>query len=91
MSSRILIWTKSFSRDVKRAKKRNLNLETLQKIIKILQAGDSLPQQYKPHPLKGKYSGFMECHIGPDWLLIWKADENAIYLTRTGTHSDLFR
>jgi mRNA interferase YafQ len=91
MSPRILIWTKSFSRDVKRAKKRNLNLETLQQVIKILQSGDSLPQQYKPHPLKGKYSGFMECHIGPDWLLIWKADENAIYLTRTGTHSDLFR
>ena len=70
MSSRILIWTKNFSRDVKRAKKRNLNLETLQKVIKILQAGDNLPQQYKPHPLKCKYSGFMECHIGPDWLLI---------------------
>ena len=91
MSSRKLIWTKSFSKDVKRAKKRNLNLESLQKVISILQSGDCLSKEYKPHSLKGRYSGYMECHIGPDWLLIWKADNNAIYLTRTGTHSDLFR
>jgi mRNA interferase YafQ len=90
MSSRKLIWTKRFSKDVNRAKKRNHNLESLQKVIEILQSDDTLPQECRPHPLKGKYSGYMECHIEPDWLLIWKVDSKAIYLTRTGTHSDLF-
>ena len=90
MNSRKLIWTKGFSKDVKRAKRRNQNLESLQKVIEMLQSGNTLPQEYKLHPLKGKYSGYMECHIEPDWLLIWKADSKNIYLTRTGTHSDLF-
>ena len=69
MNSRKLIWTKRFSKDVKRAKRRNQNLESLQKVIKMLQSGDTLPQECKLHPLKGKYSGYMECHIEPDWLL----------------------
>ena len=90
MSSRKLIWTKRFSEDVKRAKRRNQNLESLQKVITMLQQGDTLPQEYNPHPLKGKYSGYMECHIESDWLLIWKLASKAVYLTRTGTHSDLF-
>ncbi len=90
MNSRKLIWTKKFSKDVKRAKRRNENLESLQKVIKMLQSGDTLPQECKLHPLKGKYSGYKECHIEPDWLLIWKADSKNVYLTRTGTHSDLF-
>ncbi|MEA3279113.1 MAG: type II toxin-antitoxin system YafQ family toxin [Thermodesulfobacteriota bacterium] len=90
MNSRKLIWTKRFSKDVKQAKRRNQNLESLQKVIKMLQSGDILSQGYKLHPLKGKYSGYMECHIQSDWLLIWKADSKNVYLTRTGTHSDLF-
>ncbi len=90
MSSRKLIWTKRFSKDVNRAKKRNQNLESLQKVVKKLQSGSTLPQKYKPNPLKGKYSGYVECHIEPDWLLIWKADSKNVYLTRTGTHLDLF-
>ena len=90
MNSRKLIWTKGFSKDVKRAKRRNQNLESLQKVIEMLQSGNTLPQEYKLHPLKGKYSGYMECHIEPDWLLIWKTDSKNVYLTRTGTHSDLF-
>ena len=90
MNSRKLIWTKRFSKDVKRAKRRNQNLESLQKVIKMLQSGDTLPQECKLHPLKGKYSDYKECHIEPDWLLIWKANSKNVYLTRTGTHSDLF-
>jgi len=90
MNSRKLIWTKGFSKDVKRAKRRKQNLESLQKVIEMLQSGNPLSQKYKLHPLKGKYSGYMECHIEPDWLLIWKADSKNVYLTRTGTHSDLF-
>ncbi len=90
MSSKKLIWAKKFSKDVKRARRRNRNLESLRNIIEILQSTDTLTREYKPHPLKGKYTGYMECHIEPDWLLIWKADGEAVYLTRTGTHSDLF-
>lgn len=90
MRSKTLIWTKGFSRDVKRARRRNRNLESLHEVINILQSANALPQEYKPHPLKGKYSGYMECHIEPDWLLIWKQDADAVYLARTGTHSDLF-
>ena len=90
MNSRKLIWTKRFSKDVKRVRKRNRDIEALQNIIRILQYGDTLPQEYKTHPLKGKYSGYLECHIEFDWLLIWKEDAEAIYLARTGTHSELF-
>jgi len=90
MNSRKLKWTKAFSKDVKRAKRRNQNLVSLQKVIEMLQSDNTLPQAYKLHPLKGKYSGYMECHIEPDWLLIWKADGKNVYLTRTGRHSDLF-
>ena len=90
MNFRKLIWTKRFSKDVKRTKRRNQNLESLQKVIKMLQSGDTLPQECKLHPLKGKYSDYKECHIEPDWLLIWKANSKNVYLTRTGTHSDLF-
>lgn len=90
MSSRKLIWTKSFSKDVKRARRRNLKLKSLQNVIELLQSAETLPQEYKPHPLKGKYAGYMECHVAPDWLLVWKEDGKAVYLTRTGTHSDLF-
>jgi len=60
MSSRKLIWTKRFSKDVKRAKRRKQNLESLQKVIKILQSNDTLPQDYKPHALKGKYLGYSD-------------------------------
>ena len=77
MSSRKLIWTKRFSKDVKRAKRRNRNLESLKKVTKMLQSSDTLTQEYKPHSLKGKYSGYMECHIEPDWLLIWKTDSKS--------------
>jgi len=90
MNPRKLIWTKRFSKDVKRAQKRNRDLESLQNVIQMLQSADTLPQKYKTHPLKGNYSGFMECHLEPDWLLIWKEHRDAVYLTRTGTHSDLF-
>lgn len=90
MSSKKLIWTRRFSRDVKRARRRNWNLETLQTVIEILQSAETLPQEYKPHPLRGKYAGYMECHLESDWLLIWKQDRESVYLTRTGTHSDLF-
>ena len=90
MSSRRLIWTKRFSKDVKRAKRRNRNLESLLEVTKMLQSADTLCQEYKPHPLKGKYSGYMECHIEPGWLLIYRVEGRDLCLVRTGSHADLF-
>ena len=85
-------YTNRFKKDYKLCKKRGLNIELLKKAISILEATGTLPKQYKPHPLSGKFQGFMECHIQPDWLLIWKQNDTdlILVLSNTGTHSDLF-
>ena len=81
-----------FEKDLKRAKKRGYDMVLLTAVIRILASGQALPEQYKDHSLAGNYSGCRECHITPDWLLIYEIFENELilYLTRTGTHSDLF-
>lgn len=84
-------FTNSFKKDFKIAEKRNRDIQSLEDIIKKLIAGQSLASKSKNHPLKGKYTGFMECHIENDWLLIYKIFDNKIFFTRTGTHSDLFK
>ncbi|NLC44076.1 MAG: type II toxin-antitoxin system YafQ family toxin [Clostridiales bacterium] len=85
--------TTRFAKDLKRIEKRGYRIDLLTSVIKKLAAGEVLDETYRDHPLTGKYSGCRECHITPDWLLIYEiADETLIlYLTRTGTHSDLFR
>ena len=84
--------TTRFQKDLKRAQKRGYNLSLLTAIIKQLAEGEALPEKNKDHSLSGDYSGCRECHITPDWLLIYEVadDELILYLTRTGTHSDLF-
>jgi len=84
--------TTKFQRDLKRAEKRGYNISLLTNVIKLLAAGKTLPQKYKDHDLSGDYIGCRECHITPDWLLVYEIDDNMLilYLTRTGTHSDLF-
>ena len=81
-----------FQRDVKLANKRGYQLSLLTDTIKMLAAGETLPKRYKDHPLKGDYIGCRECHITPDWLLIYEINQGELilYLTRTGTHSYLF-
>ena len=82
----------SFKRDYKRIKKRGYNIRLLEKVITLLAEGQELPASYRDHALTGDYSGCRECHIAPDWLLVYEVieDELLLYLTRTGTHSDLF-
>lgn len=82
----------SFKKDYKRAIKRGYNAKLMEEIIQKLAKGEQLPEKNKDHPLSGNYSGCRECHITPDWLLIYEIDngELVLYLTRTGTHSDLF-
>ena len=84
--------TTKFEKDLKRAKTRGYDLSLLTAVLLKLVNGDKLPAKYKDHALKGDYVGCRECHISPDWLLIYKISENQIYLflMRTGTHSDLF-
>lgn len=84
--------TARFQKDLKRIQRRGYDLSLLTAVIKKLAAGEPLPEKNKDHILSGKFTGCRECHIAPDWLLIYEiADDTLIlYLTRTGTHSDLF-
>lgn len=84
--------TKQFHRDLKRLQKRGYNMRLMTEVIKMLAAGAPLPDKYRAHRLNGNFQGCCECHVQPDWLLIYEyAEERLIlYLTRTGTHSDLF-
>lgn len=85
--------TRQFKKDVRLAKKRDLNMELLDNVVSLLVEKGKLPKNYKPHLLKGNYQGLWECHIQPDWLLVWEQNETIklITLYRTGTHSDLFK
>jgi mRNA interferase YafQ len=85
-----LLTTKRFGRDLKRAKKRGKDLGRLWGVVDRLLGGQALDLRYRRHRLSGAWSGSWECHIEPDWLLIWIQDEDALVLVRTGTHSDLF-
>lgn len=82
----------AFKKDYKRIKKRGYDTRLLEKVIGLLADGQSLPKEYKDHALSGDYSGCRECHIAPDWLLVYEVVEQdlLLYLMRTGTHSDLF-
>lgn len=84
--------TTKFQKDLKRIQKRGYNISLLTEVIKKLANGEQLPEKNKDHNLAGEFSGCRECHITPDWLLVYEIDNNELilYLTRTGTHSDLF-
>ena len=84
--------TKQFEKDYKLCIKRGLNLELINATFELLEKTGSLPAKYKAHKLRGDYVNHLECHIKPDWLLIWlcDTDKKEIHLIRTGTHSDLF-
>ena len=87
-----LIITTQFKKDLKRIKKRGLDLNSLKFVLDTIQKQETLPLKYKDHALVGNYKGFRECHIEPDWLLIYTISNEKLILTaaRTGSHSDLF-
>lgn len=87
-----IVPTSIFKKDLKTAKKRGYDLSLLKAVIDTLAEGKPLDEKYKDHNLIGEYKGCRECHITPDWLLIYEISKNELilYLTRTGTHSDLF-
>ena len=81
-----------FKRDLKLAIKRGYDMSLMNEVIEILANGKVLPERFHDHALNGNFVGCRECHITPDWLLIYELSnsELILYLTRTGTHSDLF-
>ena len=87
-----LILTSKFNQSLKLAKRRGLNLDLLDQVVTMLQNNIPLQEKYRDHELKGKYQGFRECHIQPDWLLIYLKDNDVLTLTLvdTGSHTDLF-
>ena len=87
-----IVWTNAFKKDYKLAQKCHLNIDLLDDIIRALSRGETLPDKNSDHALTGYWIGHRECHIQPDWLLIYRIEDNVLVLTlaRTGTHSDLF-
>ena len=90
--SREIVWTTRFKKDYKLAMKRHMNMDLIDDIIRALSRGEKLPEKNKDHPLTGNWIGHRECHILPDWLLIYRIEDDVLVLTlaRTGSHSDLF-
>ena len=84
--------TSLFKKDCKRMKRRGLNMKELTDVIELLQVGKKLPPACHDHSLSGAYAGFRECHINPDWLLVYyvQADRLVLVCVRTGSHSDIF-
>ncbi len=83
--------TSQFKRDVKRMRRQGRDLVKLRDLLASLARGDGLAAVHRDHVLVGQYKGTRECHIEPDWLLIYELAENELVLIRTGSHSDLFR
>lgn len=81
-----------FKKDLKLVKKRGLKIDNLRNVVNSLAAEEKLNDKYCDHALTGNYRGFRECHVEPDWLLVYRVDQNELelFLFRTGTHSDLF-
>ena len=87
-----IVLSNRFKKDLKIAKKRGYNLDLLNDVVEKLAMQEPLPKKNRDHSLTGDFIGFRECHIQPDWLLVYRVndDELILLLTRTGTHSDLF-
>ena len=88
-----IVASKLFRKDLKLAVKRGLDVSKLKSVVDLLSHRKPLDERYKDHELSGVFKGFRECHIEPDWLLLYRIDDDILklFLCRTGTHSDLFR
>lgn len=82
--------TSQFKKDVRRMKKQGKGLSKLKEVLEKIISGQELEAKYRDHVLVGQYRGTRECHIEPDWLLVYELAQNEVVLIRTGTHADLF-
>lgn len=85
-----LVTTTSFERDLKRITRQGKDLDKLESIVDLLQAQQPLPARCRPHLLRGNWTGHWDCHIEPDWLLLYRLTATELILVRTGSHADLF-
>lgn len=83
--------TSQFKKDFKRIKRRGKDLGKLKGVITVIATGEVLDERHRDHALCGKWIGSRDCHIEPDWILIYRVDGESLFLERTGSHSDLFR
>ena len=82
--------TTAFERDLRRVNKQGKDLDKLETVVNTLQAREPLPARCRPHPLRGIWAGHWDCHVEPDWLLLYRVTNEALILVRTGSHADLF-
>lgn len=83
--------TTQFKKDVKRVQKRGKDFSEFKRVIELLVEGKPLEEKHRDHALVGNWAGTRDCHIEPDWLLLYQIDEEELVLVRTGSHSDLFK
>ncbi|MFC1565085.1 type II toxin-antitoxin system YafQ family toxin [candidate division KSB1 bacterium] len=86
-----VFYTTQFKKDYKRIRKQNKDIELLIKALDLLIEGEPLPARYRDHKLAGEWSDHRDCHIEPDWILIYRITEDSLILERTGSHSELFK
>lgn len=86
-----IFYSTQFKRDYKRIKKQHKDLDKLKTVINLLVSGQNLSSKFHDHHLSGRWIGHRDCHIEPDWILIYRLTSDSIFLERTGSHSDLFK
>jgi mRNA interferase YafQ len=86
-----VIQTSQFKKDIKRLKKRGKDLEKLGDVVRLLAADEPLEEKHCDHALIGRWIGSRDCHIEPDWILIYRNEPEALYMERSGSHSDIFK
>lgn len=86
-----VIQTSQFKKDIKRLKKRGKDLEKLGDVVRLLAADEPLEEKHRDHTLIGRWIGSRDCHIEPDWILIYRNEPEALYMERSGSHSDIFK
>jgi mRNA interferase YafQ len=84
------VYLRTFERELEKAKKRGFDMSKIKAVMTDLINQKPLAKKHRNHRLKGDFIGYWECHVTPDWLLVYKTDNESIYFVRTGTHSDLF-
>jgi mRNA interferase YafQ len=85
-----LLTTTAFEKDLRRAKRQGKDVDKLEAIVDLLQSEEGLPTRCRPHRLSGNWSGHWDCHVAPDWVLLYRLTEEELILVRTGSHSGLF-
>jgi mRNA interferase YafQ len=88
---KVIFQTRQFKKDFKRIKKRGKDLSKLKEVVSAIANSETLEERHRDHALSGNWTGSRDCHVEPDWILIYRVDGDYLFLERTGSHSDLFR